>query len=57
MLLKPGGGEVGGHIGATERCVGAGGPVGPGCGPNPDGMPPEFILNGRRLFQRGASVS
>lgn len=35
MVLKPGGGEVGGHMGATERCVGAVGPA--WCAPSPDG--------------------
>lgn len=39
--LKPGGGEVGGHMGATERCVGAAGPVWPVWGPRPVGGSPE----------------
>lgn len=53
MELKPGGGEVGGHMGATERCVGAAGPDWPVWGPKPVGKPEEGRLYGIKLFQRG----
>lgn len=53
MELKPGGGEVGGHMGATERCVGAVGPDWPVWGPKPVGKAEEVRLYGIKLFQRG----
>lgn len=53
MELKPGGGEVGGHMGATECCVGAVGPDGPVWGLIPVGKPEDVKLYGTKLFQRG----